>query len=67
MGGKPSSNFTDPLPESSPIPLTFLQQKLDFPPPSPLELYLIYYWHCLKIDQYVIQNSSKRAFETSHI
>ena len=23
MGGKPSSNFTYPLPESSPIPLTF--------------------------------------------
>ena len=65
-GRKPSPNFTDPLPEYSPVPLTIFTKGTRFSssvssrtlPNSLLAL-------TKKIDQYFIQNFSKCAFETA--
>ena len=65
-GRKPSSYFTDPLPEYSPVPLNIFTTGTRFfssvssqtLPNSLLAL-------TKKTDQYSSQNSSKRAFETA--
>ena len=68
MGGKPSSNSSDPLPESSPVPWTIFTTGTRFSSSvSSQTLPNLLLALTKKIDQYFIQNSSKCEFETAGI